>query len=516
MKSATAAGATGACLALLFFTVHAQADAIKDCNSKDMDRRITGCTSALKTERFDKKSKAVAYSLRGEAYLVKQNDDAALADFEKCIELAPKENYCWSSKALIHSQRGELDQVISAYTVLMDLLQKGPQDNNAKAQMVLIAVDACEALTDRARERIAAAVGDVRQMMLPPNADRKGVENAIADLTASLRFCPDDPEVLGTRALYSSLLGRRDEAIADAQTAYKEDPKNAEALAVLAISAFEDKDYSRSLEMSQLWYKHASGNEIAEEQLGKALSAVGRKEEADALATLSANRRTCYALTSEVRDGKQASLDDGIAACSRVIEAPGVDASTLLAPYEFRGFLRGHKGDLEGSAADYTRCIEISGGAGRFATFYTQRGNKLVALKKLDLAIADFDAALKQMPEEASTLAERGFAYVELGQYDKAKSDFARLKQLNPNDANAYAGLGDVAQKTSSFTEAVTYFAKLIELRADFALGYLYRAFCLEQLGKKEEAIADYRKALSLDPALAQSAEGLKRLGAAP
>jgi hypothetical protein len=38
------------------------------------------------------------------------------------------------------------------------------------------------------------------------------------------------------------------------------------------------------------------------------------------------------------------------------------------------------------------------------------------------------------------------------------------------------------------------------------------RAF---RLGRREEAIADFRKALARDPTLKGSAEGLKRLGAA-
>jgi predicted TPR repeat methyltransferase len=42
------------------------------------------------------------------------------------------------------------------------------------------------------------------------------------------------------------------------------------------------------------------------------------------------------------------------------------------------------------------------------------------------------------------------------------------------------------------------------------------RAAANEKLGKKDQAIADYRKVLALDPSDKKSAEGLKRLGAAP
>ena len=42
------------------------------------------------------------------------------------------------------------------------------------------------------------------------------------------------------------------------------------------------------------------------------------------------------------------------------------------------------------------------------------------------------------------------------------------------------------------------------------------RGWVLAQLGRKEEAIADYRHALSLDPKDEFSANALKELGASP
>lgn len=441
MRVVVAACMTCLCLASFLFASNSKADAIKDCNSKDWDRRIKGCTAALKSERFDKKNKALVYSLRGEAYIERQKSELALADFDKCVELNPKDNFCWSSKALVHSDMGQVDEAIRAYVVIADLLDKSPKTDVAKTQMVLMTVHVCETLENRAKERFGKAVGSMAKMALPPEADRKGVEDAISDLTGCLRFAPDDPEILGTRALYSYLLGRRDQAIADAQTARKEAPENVEALAVLAMTALDGKDYTRSVEFSQQWHKLAPGNAHAEEQLGKALKAVGRKEEADALAALSENRANCTSVTTAINGGEQANVDDGIAACGKVIEAPGIDVSTLIAPYEFRGFLRGVKGDHEGSVADYTRAIEISGGAGKFATFYTERGRKLVALKQHERAIADFDAALTQLPDNVTALSLRGLSLEQLGKKDQAIADFRKALSIDPALAECVDGL---------------------------------------------------------------------------
>ena len=42
------------------------------------------------------------------------------------------------------------------------------------------------------------------------------------------------------------------------------------------------------------------------------------------------------------------------------------------------------------------------------------------------------------------------------------------------------------------------------------------RGHIFEALGRREEAIADFRRALAIDPGMQESKDALKRLGAAP
>lgn len=113
-------------------------------------------------------------------------------------------------------------------------------------------------------------------------------------------------------------------------------------------------------------------------------------------------------------------------------------------------------------------------------------------------------------------MENRAYSYRQLGELAKAKSDYTQLKQLNPNRISVYAQLGDIESLNKNFAAALENYTKLIEFVPTEGRVYQARASSLEQLGRKEEAIADYRKALSLDPTLAESVEGLKRLGAAP
>jgi Tfp pilus assembly protein PilF len=57
---------------------------------------------------------------------------------------------------------------------------------------------------------------------------------------------------------------------------------------------------------------------------------------------------------------------------------------------------------------------------------------------------------------------------------------------------------------------------RALEFDPEFAAAYDTRGHIYEALGRKEDAIADFRKALALDPEELGSREGLKRLSAPP
>src|SRR5262245_5245180 len=88
-------------LAVLLLATAAKADPVQDCNSNDPDRRIAGCSALLKRGVPDKTNKALVHSRRGDAHLRKKNDDAALADFEACLSLDPKREFCRDGSARI-------------------------------------------------------------------------------------------------------------------------------------------------------------------------------------------------------------------------------------------------------------------------------------------------------------------------------------------------------------------------------------------------------------------------------
>src|SRR6266704_3820157 len=72
------------------------------------------------------------------------------------------------------------------------------------------------------------------------------------------------------------------------------------------------------------------------------------------------------------------------------------------------------------------------------------RGNAYEAKGQYDLAIQDFDAAIKRNPNDGAAFYSRGSSYFAKGQTDSAIQDFDRAIKLYPNDALALNNRGEV------------------------------------------------------------------------
>jgi tetratricopeptide (TPR) repeat protein len=522
MRAVAAAYATVIFLSSIFVVTNARADALKDCNtSKDPDRQIKGCTSLINGKKLDKENLAIVYSKRGEAYYMQKDNESALADLRKCIKVSPKDISCWALKAAIHDDKQEIDEEIHAYTVIDDVLKKGgPLGDEQKAMLVMMDLQVCSVLLKRANaayDKVLLAAGhDPGQGKPLDDISKKDLEAAVGDSNTCLRFVPDDSEALAKRALYSNMLGQRELAVADASKAYELNPKSVDAVVFLAATALQNKDYARSLKLAEEWRHLLPHDMRAADLTAQSLDGLGRKDEADALRKVVESKHRCDSAIDAVQQKKETNLDEGIAACSAVIETKAVDQQWLVGAYEYRALLNAQKKNYEGTVADYTRCLDLAGGEGQNVLYYRQRGNYLVELGQYQRAVADFDAALKQAPDDANSLENRAFSYRQLGQLEKAKSDYTQLKLLNPNRVSVYAQLGDIETLNKNFAAALENYSKLIELVPPEGRVYQARASSLEQLGRKDEAIADYRKALGLEPTLTESIEGLKRLGSTP
>ncbi len=93
---------------------------------------------------------------------------------------------------------------------------------------------------------------------------------------------------------------------------------------------------------------------------------------------------------------------------------------------------------------------------------------------------------------------------LEDGSFDGAKEEFNKALQMNPGNVDAHFGMAIAYMLKNDESTAFEWFKKTLALAPDFAPAYANRGIYLDKLGRYEEALDDYRRALTLDPDVAK------------
>ncbi len=180
-----------------------------------------------------------------------------------------------------------------------------------------------------------------------------------------------------------------------------------------------------------------------------------------------------------------ATLDE----CSRVIEQcrqlQETDLSEANATYiqQLLSFVQNRRGELYANQA----------------TDLQDQGGSPEDAGKLDaLALADFEAAVKNDASRWKPLHNRGVSYAVIGQYEKAVQDFSRAIELKPDYANAWFNRAEIRYELGQFKEAANDYSQAIRLKPNDDGAYTSRGHAYFQLGQFSQALADYNQAVRL------------------
>lgn len=125
-------------------------------------------------------------------------------------------------------------------------------------------------------------------------------------------------------------------------------------------------------------------------------------------------------------------------------------------------------------------------------------------INRVQRAIDDFNEALKIDDEFAAAYERRAFAYVKLGQAQAALRDFEQAIRFNPKLADSHAARGDLLRKLGRLEDALESYEASLKL-APKALTYNNRGLVYFLQKQDQRALADFNKAMELDPTLAIS-----------
>lgn len=157
--------------------------------------------------------------------------------------------------------------------------------------------------------------------------------------------------------------------------------------------------------------------------------------------------------------------------------------------------------------ADYSHVIAKNPRS--FQGWYN-RGTAFVAAREYERAIADLTEAIRLKPE-ARAYCNRGMSYLRKSDYEKALADLTAGVEKDGALALCHYARGEVFLRTGKYQEAVDDLTLGLRLKPTVE-GYLQRATAHEQLCETDNALADYKEALRLDPRSGAAREGALRL----
>ncbi len=164
------------------------------------------------------------------------------------------------------------------------------------------------------------------------------------------------------------------------------------------------------------------------------------------------------------------------------------------------------------AAADKAVALEPDGSAG-----YCRRGRVHGEAKEYAKALADIAEGLKRDANDADCYFHRAYAVWDLQErWADSVADYSKAIALDPDDYYSLNNRAWAYMKMGQSPKGLPDAQKAIQLAPRWAEARDTAGHILEAMGKKAEAIAEYRQALALDPKHQGAKDGLARLGAKP
>lgn len=204
----------------------------------------------------------------------------------------------------------------------------------------------------------------------------------------------------------------------------------------------------------------------------------------------------CTATYYCYENDRNGNYDEAIKECTREI-----NGETKLKPIEYaynnRGTAYHAKGKFDLALLDYNSAIKLNP---YYSNAYNNRGLVYAAKGQFNLAAADFNKAIELNPKYAAAYNNSGKAYYAKGDNDKAIAEFSRAVDLNPVYGSAYLNRGDAYRAKNDLDKAIADYNKAIEIHATDYDALASRGLLFQGQHKYEQAINDYTRAIDANP----------------
>lgn len=156
-------------------------------------------------------------------------------------------------------------------------------------------------------------------------------------------------------------------------------------------------------------------------------------------------------------------------------------------------------GHFEMAIAQFERAIKLDGS---YPNTYTNRGCLHHVQGQYEEALADYQQAIRlgRSAINSRVFNNRGLVHLAFGRLGKAEKDIERAIGLDEEYANAYVNLGIVRIAQERYDEALAAFERGLEVNPKHVIAHNNCGFVHHYGGQLDAAIAQYTAALDQDP----------------
>jgi predicted O-linked N-acetylglucosamine transferase (SPINDLY family) len=153
------------------------------------------------------------------------------------------------------------------------------------------------------------------------------------------------------------------------------------------------------------------------------------------------------------------------------------------------------------AASDFNEAIRISP---THSQAFFNLGNCHRALGSSNLALEAYDSAILLDPTDRAARANRATTLLDLRAFDRAVEEYGEIIRLSPN-ADAFCNRGAILQKLGRQTEAIEDFKRAIAVDPNLAEAFSNLGIAYRKLGDHAAALSAYDRAIEIDPSLVEA-----------
>jgi Flp pilus assembly protein TadD len=181
---------------------------------------------------------------------------------------------------------------------------------------------------------------------------------------------------------------------------------------------------------------------------------------------------------------------------------PGLDERTLRALQAYNAGVR--SGDLAAKSNHYQTAVQLLPqfyeGWFNLGVIYGRQG-------ELEKAEEAYGKARSLQPESVAVLRNLGRLYLRQDRLEEAAQVFTVARELDPLQAQSHNDLGEVLRRLKMPEDAEKSFAQAVALDAAYAPARYNLALLYAGNGNRQNAIAEFRRYLELNPAAPEAAQ---------